>query len=366
METTDALSFNKDYYAVISNEFIMAKQETTLQCARLIRFVIANIILYDKDLKTYTCKISELADFLGIARTNMYQDIDTLTNQLLSSYVQIRSKTNPNKWDKFQLVSRASSDGHGKISIRLSEEIKPYVLALSNKYTQYQLRNILEFSSLYSIRLYEILKSESNRLGSEKVELSVTHLREILNCEKKYDVFRDFKRRVIEAAVMDINAYTDICVEVEYLKREKVRGIAAILFCVRNNHDPQNENSIISQVIRNKEARGEKIPPTNYTVRLFEYLNDVFDEDTITVNLTLGELRTILGCDNKYSAFKDFKRKIIEPTVKELNEKTNLCIDVQYTKTKGIRGVSGVSLFLAVQSDASLLDCFVPDFTNLR
>ena len=119
----------------------------------------------------------------------MYQDIDTLTNQLLSSYVQIRSKTNPNKWDKFQLVSRASSDGHGKISIRLSEEIKPYVLALSNKYTQYQLRNILEFSSLYSIRLYEILKSESNRLGSEKVELSVTHLREILNCEKNMMFF---------------------------------------------------------------------------------------------------------------------------------------------------------------------------------
>ena len=46
--------------------------------------------------------------------------------------------------------------------MRLSKDVEPYFIGLRKCYTQYRLRNIVDFSSFYAIRLYELLIHQMN------------------------------------------------------------------------------------------------------------------------------------------------------------------------------------------------------------
>ena len=114
----------------------------------------------------------------------------------------------------------AHYDGKGNITLRLSDEIKPYVLELDKWFTQYKLKNILEFNSYYAIRLYEIIKCEDGATGNmqSELEFEIEELRQYFDCENKYKLFADFKRKVIEVAVREINEKSDIWLKPTYKK----------------------------------------------------------------------------------------------------------------------------------------------------
>ena len=70
------IKYNKNYYVIQANELVRSRQdELTLLEAKLIRLAIAQVLKDDDDLKTYTCNISLLADFLGISSQNIYRDV---------------------------------------------------------------------------------------------------------------------------------------------------------------------------------------------------------------------------------------------------------------------------------------------------
>lgn len=54
----------------------------------------------------------------------------------------------------------ASSEyiGDGVIGLGFSQKLIPYLLQLKNKFIRYQLENVLNLKSKYSIRLYGIMK----------------------------------------------------------------------------------------------------------------------------------------------------------------------------------------------------------------
>lgn len=87
----------------------------------------------------------------------------------------------------------------------------PYLMDLRENYTSYELENILAMQSKYSIRLYEYLKSYSY-VGVKDVSLD--ELRDILQVEG-YPVYNNFKVRVLDVAVQEINDYTDLYITYE-------------------------------------------------------------------------------------------------------------------------------------------------------
>lgn len=230
------MTYNAEHYTVAANDIIRGKQSMTLQTARLIRLLITQVVKEDKDLKTYSCKITDLADFFNIPRNNMYRDIDGICDSALKSLVYVGTGNPKHPWKRFHWISLAEYDGNGIITLRLSDEIKPYVLELEKWFTQYQLKNILEFNSYYAIRLYEILKCEDGKYRNEKLkhEFTVEELKQFFDCEGKYKLFADFKRNVIEVAVREINEKSDIWIDVSYKKTS--RAITSVVFEVHINH----------------------------------------------------------------------------------------------------------------------------------
>lgn len=237
------VTFNKEHFAVMSNDILKGKQEMTLQEARIIRFLITQVVKEDKDLKTYTCRIEEFAKYLDIPSSNLYRDVRQICDSLLEKKVRIGTGNPKEPWKIYQWMQMASYDGNGNLTLMLSNQIKPFVVELDRYFTQYQYKNVLAMQSFYAIRLYELLKMQS---GIEQYridyEYSIKELREYFSCENKYSRIIDFKKNVIEIAVKEINEKTDLRVIVTYKKTG--RAISHIIFEVYLQSRKQIEGQI--------------------------------------------------------------------------------------------------------------------------
>lgn len=230
------MTYNAEHNTVAANDIIRGKQSMTLQTARLIRLLVTQIAEKDKDLKTYTCKITDLAKFFNIDSSNLYKEVFKICECALDSNVYIGTGNPKHPWKLFRWISMASYDGQGTITLRLSDEIKPYVLELEKWFTQYKLKNILEFNSYYAIRLYEIIKCEDGATGNmqSELEFDIEELRQYFGCENKYAAFKDFRKRVIEIAVREINDKSDIWINPTYKKNG--RSYTSVSFEIHANY----------------------------------------------------------------------------------------------------------------------------------
>ena len=96
--------------------------------------------------------------------------------------------------------------------------MKPYLLQLKEKFTEYELIYTLNFKSKYSIRLYEYLKSiHYNTLKQYKTQIPIDKFQKIL--DSNYTVFKDFHSRVLKPAYKEINQYSDINFEYEIITK---------------------------------------------------------------------------------------------------------------------------------------------------
>lgn len=225
--------YNKNYYAVMANEIVKGKQSNTLQQMRFIRLMITQIEQQDKELKKFTCRIQDFANFFNIAPTNLYADILSFCRKLIKTDVLIGTGNPKKPWKAINWFNCAEYNGNGEITLCLSEQIRPYLIGLNKWFTQYQLKNIIGMKSVYGIRLYEILRCDDNKARGEKYifKYSIKNLREVLNCESKYKQIKEFKEKVIEKAIQEINNNSDLFVSTEYIKTgRKITDIKFIIF----------------------------------------------------------------------------------------------------------------------------------------
>jgi plasmid replication initiation protein len=119
------------------------------------------------------------------------------------------------------------------ISVEFGRNLMPYLIELKEKFTQYPVANLTAFSSKYGLILYEWLKSEEYKtMDRDQNVIEIDDLRRLTGTVKKYADFRNFEKKVLKAAVNDIN---DSALEflVSYDKVKVGRSITAIRFKTR-------------------------------------------------------------------------------------------------------------------------------------
>lgn len=240
MGSEKLLVLNDQRYTVIANEVLKSKMEMTLIEAKLLRLLVTQVAKEDKDLKTYTVNITQLARFLQIPKNNLYRDIKTLIRRLMKRDICIHNKDG---WTVFLWLQQASyNDKTHMITLMLSEQIKPFVLDLNKWFTQYKLADILYLDSFYAIRLYELLQCflGESYFKKEVFEISILKLREYFACESKYKTTRDFLIKTVSIAIREINAKTELSVESEYIKQKN--KIVSVKFTVMPNFEVIKKN----------------------------------------------------------------------------------------------------------------------------
>ena len=236
-EKSIAPVYNKEYLVVQANEIIRAEQDDlTLLEAKLLRFAIIQILQNDTDFKTFSIEITKLAKFLKMPKGNIYREVMKLSKSLVKKSITLQSegkeKEKPN-YVVFQWVSECRYKD-GIITIRLHDNLKPYLLGLNELFTSYQYAELLELPTYYAIRLFELLasyqniqfrnyKSSDNIIprAENEVAFTIEQLRKYFQCENKYEKQANFIKRVIDKSVEAINEKTILRVSYRPITAER-------------------------------------------------------------------------------------------------------------------------------------------------
>jgi len=192
------------YLATTSNDLVNARYSLGLTETRLFLLALSKISPNDAELQTYKIYIGDFLESVGID-TKAYENIKTMkpiTRNLMSKVIEITKKDG--RPSQFNLVSMADycKDEKGVyVLIGFNTYIKPDLIKLKEKFLTYDLRHLLPCKSVYSVRLYQLLKQYLYK--GERIE-SVENLKYMFEVEKKYTRYSNFKDKDILQAQAEL------------------------------------------------------------------------------------------------------------------------------------------------------------------
>ena len=236
---------SKSDLVVKSNRLNMAIQNLTLPELRIVQLAIVDARETGKGLNTDTpLRIDALryAQAFDTTRQNGYARMkeaeDTLFNRRFS-FIDSEGKLVKSRW--IQRVRYL--DDEGAIEIVFTTDVVKGITRLDGAeefFTQYLLSQTANLNSVYSVRLYELLIQWKTAVKTPVFELSLFRGQMGLN-DDEYKDMSNFKKRVLDLAINEINEKTDLTVS--YTQEKRGRTISGFKFTVRakdvnNQRDP--------------------------------------------------------------------------------------------------------------------------------
>ncbi|WP_020531120.1 replication initiation protein [Flexithrix dorotheae] len=182
----------------------------------------------------------DMRDFFGKKRltTREYETVRNAAAQLVRTSISI--KDDDGKWAELALYSKIEGqEGSSTIYFKFNQDLRPYLVNLRGNFTSYLYDNVVHFKSGYSVRIYELLV---RHLGWNNVyEVNVDYLKEILGITevKTYKTFPKFREKVLDKAQNEINAYSDLTISYETVK--KGRTIRSIRFYISSKEEVKQD-----------------------------------------------------------------------------------------------------------------------------
>ena len=224
----------REYEVVKHNDLIQKSRfQLTLAEQKILQYVISMIKPSDTALHTYKINISEFCKVCGIHHGSgkNYKDLKDNIQKLASKNAWIEMPDGSEMLLQW-VGSCRIYDRSGILTIRLHEDVMPYLIQLKKNYTQYTLKYVLTMQSKYSVRLYEILRSYMNI--KKPIVFELEKLKWKIDA-KNYKLYANFKNKVLSIAMREINEFTDIKVSYEPIKEG--RKVSAIKFVVEQKTD---------------------------------------------------------------------------------------------------------------------------------
>lgn len=119
-------------------------------------------------------------------------------------------------------------DGEGRVRVKFGWTMSFFLAGLFEEFTKTNLLDISKLTSLYSIRLLELI-NQFKSTGFRRI--SVDDFRIAMDCVKTYPAMADLRKRVLNPALKEINEKTELKVECRDIR--KGRAVGAFEFVVK-------------------------------------------------------------------------------------------------------------------------------------
>lgn len=348
-----------------ANEFVEARYKFDIWETRVFAYMLTLIKYNDTDFTEYEINVGDIVKRFDLNRAGLvYDEIKKASEKLLSKKVQI-VRTTPEGvveiLDTYLVVSTArpketTKDNYIKLSFHSA--LKPFLIELKERYLVYDIRNILSLSSIYSIRLFELLK-QYQKIGKRRFQIN--ELKLLLSIEpNEYALYGHFKDRIIKKAQKDLLEHTDIYFEfTEETEKKKVFAITFYIFDNTKNERvksvSQKEGKTSKKVIENSTDEAiinsifEKVKMYVSKLQVKKWLKEVPVEQienaiTYTVNYINagnkvknigGFLNSMVHTPNLFDKYEEKKTKVKKATKKQQN--TSSQIDVKIAEMQQVQ-----------------------------
>ncbi len=164
------------------------------------------------------------ANHFEVTKNTAYEALQTACKNLFDrrfTYQRLSKKgvleTVVSRW--VQTVVYAENGGY--IAIKFSDDVMPLITKLEKHFTSYELEQVKDLTSIYAIRLYEMLVQW--RGNGKTPQIKLDELRNKLGIlEGEYERIANFKAKVLDFAIKQINEHTDITATYEQHKAGRI------------------------------------------------------------------------------------------------------------------------------------------------
>lgn len=197
-----------------ANAMINSKYTLNLSEQRLILFAIAQIdSVNDESFFKFSCTVKELEKELNIDLNE--NRLKNLAVNILKKPLLIKDGINwiaCNWFSSFKYYG-----GEARMEFKISDDLVPYLLKLKEKFTTYSLEIAIQFQGKYTTRFYEFCMQVKNQ-NKKEISFELNFLYELLQLPKSLKIFADFKKRVLDPSINEINEKTEIKASYEAIK----------------------------------------------------------------------------------------------------------------------------------------------------
>lgn len=232
---------------VKDNALINASYNLELTEQRLIMLAIINAresgqgITADSKLEIHA---SDYANLFNVSIDASYKALREAVNNLFNrqfSYTAEYKKTGKTGIVRSRWVSRIFYvDDLALLEITFAPDVVPLVTRLEEHFTSYQAKQVAHLTSKYATRLYELLIAW--REVGKVPQIEISEFRNRLGLlESEYTAMSDFKKRVLEPSIKQINEHTDITAT--YEQHKKGRLISGFSFKLKQKQEAKKIES---------------------------------------------------------------------------------------------------------------------------
>lgn len=227
--TITELCTNADNWVVMGNSLLKGKSSLSSTQAKLLRVAIMQVKIDETGIGAYNIKAKELAELLNLDGTHYSRDLQKACYELAEKTIKIETHNPKKPWKVMPWIGYIEYNENAEVIIQLNSWLSPYLIGLkqNGNYTQYVLDCILSMNSIFSIRIYELLKMKLAKdelpIGGIVVSLSNQEIRQATESENTFKKNSDFKRKILEVATKEISKKADFQVS---FTQKKLHGRA--------------------------------------------------------------------------------------------------------------------------------------------
>ena len=172
----------------------------------------------------------EYQTHFGCALPMAYESLKSACKSLYESdfvWIGVDEDGDPQEVSSRFVQRAAYNEGKGYVEVMFGNDIIPLITRLSKEYTEYELIQIRNLNSVYALRVFETLMQW--RIVGKTPFITIGNLRKRLGIgEHQYKTMSNFKKRVLDLAVNEINEHTDITAT--YKQHKEGRNIIGFTF----------------------------------------------------------------------------------------------------------------------------------------
>ena len=281
-----------------------------------------------KNFHRQVVSLNEIIAVLGLTRSGKaYQELGETIEDLITKYIsfyndiEIQGYRFKNMVTWFTEINFIKPNNRILVEFVLNPKMKPLLLHLQ-QFVQLPHHELMQLKGGYAIDLYIYCKAIRDKTRKSTPIVSVTSfdldkLKLKLGLEnQQYKRYNDFKRRVIEKAIDEINQKSQL-LRIEYIERKvkigRTRKVIGFEFYI---YDKEKGEELSQQLTKQIETQIEQLPYAKYRAYNFLLEYGIYEDKAYEI------IQKIQG-----STLIGFEDLFIEKAIQHFETKTKATID---------------------------------------
>jgi plasmid replication initiation protein len=216
----------------------------------------------------------EFSEVFNTDIDNSYKSLLKACKKLMKTSILLEKIELNEIWEINVCSTAKYNKKEGRITVEFTDRIMPYLSQVKQKFVLYNLKEIANFGSLYTTRLYELIQEFKDTGYMIK---SVVQLREAFAVGNDFKKYNDLKKRTFEHACQEINDNYKLNLGFEEIKEG--RKVVAVKFVFKKTRI----HKIIDQKTGVERNFYEKPVPQNKKAKTIN--SDVLEEQLAFTDL---------------------------------------------------------------------------------